>query len=108
MRRVAAGVVDLVRRQGPPAPVTVLEPFFENRRARGPGAVHHTAGPQQIDEAEGQLQRRRGDLRVPAIHHSDPKVAVQARDVYSFARVEDFANGRVRKDRAQRRADLRP
>jgi hypothetical protein len=108
MRRVAARIVDLVRRQGPPAPVTVLEPFFENRRARGPGAVHDGAGPEEVDEAEGQLQRRGGDLCVRAVDHADPEVAVQARDIYSFARVEDLPHGRIRKDRAQRRPDLLP
>ena len=81
MRRVAPSVVDLVRRERPPAPVTVLEPSFENRGARGPRAVHDGAGPQQIDEAEGQLQRRRGDLRVPAVHHSDPEVLRTATSV---------------------------
>ena len=34
--------------------------------------------------------------------------AVQARDIYPFARVEDFPHGRVREHRAQRRPDLRP
>ena len=34
--------------------------------------------------------------------------AVQARDVYAFARVEDLAHGRIRKHSAQRRPDLLP